>query len=339
MIDKKVSLIITTYNMEKYIEKAIKMVINQTIYESIQFIIVDGLSTDKTLDIIKKYKNKYNILLVKSKKNSSVSVARNKGLENAIGKYILFVDCDDYIEPKHTENLYKYAIKNDLDLLFFAYTLRPLNKTKSKKIKINYPKDIKLNNIMALKELLHQKNGIKAYNCMKIFKNDIVKKYNVKYYEKAYTVEDALFFIQYVYYCTKIDYINEYSYHYIKRLGSLSNKIDEQVVESFWVIINEIKKFLIEKNIYDENIDFWQSLYTTYYAILLNKIIVFKNSKKRKLELMEYVNKIFNPIFTIKKLTKELYNNEMIEKIIEIVIESKYDIEKTYKLLKLKIGK
>ena len=92
-----ISIITPCYNSEKTIEDTIKSVINQT-YENIEYIIVDGKSTDRTLDIIKYYCDKYDFIKFISEKDKSMTEALNKGFKMATGEYICSVNADDCYE-------------------------------------------------------------------------------------------------------------------------------------------------------------------------------------------------------------------------------------------------
>ena len=91
----KVSIIIPVYNVEKYLDKCLKSVLNQT-YKNIEIIVINDGSTDNSLKICKKYKDKRIVLI--DKENGGVSSARNKGLELASGKYITFREVPTYGE-------------------------------------------------------------------------------------------------------------------------------------------------------------------------------------------------------------------------------------------------
>ena len=95
----KISVIVPVYNSEKYIEKCIESIINQT-YRNIEIIFINDGSTDESLNIIHKYKKLDNRIKVINQSNSGVSAARNKGIKNSIGDYITFVDSDDHIDSK-----------------------------------------------------------------------------------------------------------------------------------------------------------------------------------------------------------------------------------------------
>ena len=104
-----ISVIINVCNGEKYINKCLDSVVNQT-YKNIEIIIVNDKSTDNTLNIIKSYKDK-RIKIISNKKNLGLSLSRNIGIDNSTGKYLYFVDVDDFIELDTIEYLYKLIKK------------------------------------------------------------------------------------------------------------------------------------------------------------------------------------------------------------------------------------
>lgn len=109
-----ISIIVPAYNAEKYIEKCLKSLINQT-KEELEFIIVNDGSTDSTEDLVKKYKDK-RIRYFKNK-NQGIGKTRNFGIDQAKGEYILFLDSDDYIEKTCCEEMYNKAKNEDLDIV------------------------------------------------------------------------------------------------------------------------------------------------------------------------------------------------------------------------------
>ncbi len=109
---EKVSIIIPAYNAEKYIERCLKSVLAQK-YENKEIIVINDGSTDKTEEKISKYINKIKYI---KKKNGGLSEARNVGIEKATGKYIMFIDADDYIEKDLLKNLKPY-IDEDIDMI------------------------------------------------------------------------------------------------------------------------------------------------------------------------------------------------------------------------------
>ena len=104
-----ISVILNVYNGEKYINKCIDSVINQT-YKNIEILVINDGSTDNTVNIVKKYKDK-RIKLINNKKNLGLALSRNVGIDNAKGRYLYFVDIDDFILEDTIEYLYKLIKK------------------------------------------------------------------------------------------------------------------------------------------------------------------------------------------------------------------------------------
>lgn len=108
-MDEIVSVIIPAYNVERYLEDCLNSVLKQT-YKNIEIIIVDDGSKDKTLEIARNYKKEGNNVTVVHQENGGVCAARNRGLELATGKYIMFLDADDYLLPEAIETFYNDMI-------------------------------------------------------------------------------------------------------------------------------------------------------------------------------------------------------------------------------------
>ena len=117
----KVTVIIPSYNVEDYLDECIESVLKQSL-KDIEIILVNDGSTDKTLDIIKKYEKKDERIKYIDQVNQGLSVSRNNALDIASGEYIFFLDSDDYLSKKSLENLYNKASKDNLDVLYFDAT-------------------------------------------------------------------------------------------------------------------------------------------------------------------------------------------------------------------------
>ena len=147
----KISIIVPFYNVEAYASKCIESIINQT-YKNLEIILVDDGSPDNCGKIIDEYAKKDKRIKVIHKKNGGLSDARNKGIEAATGKYIGFVDSDDYIKEDMYEYLYNLIIDNDadisiIDFIYFYENDSIFEDEVKEEIKI-------LNNYDSLRELL-----------------------------------------------------------------------------------------------------------------------------------------------------------------------------------------
>ena len=111
-----ISIIVPVYNVERYIEKCVESIISQT-FRNIEIIIVDDGATDRSGVIADQLATRDQRIRVIHKQNGGLSSARNEGVVHAKGKFLMFIDSDDYIAPNMCEVLYKHAIDNSCDLV------------------------------------------------------------------------------------------------------------------------------------------------------------------------------------------------------------------------------
>ncbi len=111
----KVSVIIPVYNTEKYLRQCLDSVINQTLTD-IEIICVNDGSTDNSTNILNEYANNDSRIIVLSQKNSGAAIARNNGINNAIGDYLYFIDSDDYVDTTFLEKMYSKSLKYNADI-------------------------------------------------------------------------------------------------------------------------------------------------------------------------------------------------------------------------------
>lgn len=131
-LQPKVSIIIPVYNVEKYIAKCATSLFEQT-YSNIEYIFVNDASTDNSLQQLQLITNKYttrNIIILNNKHNIGSSATRNKGLNIATGEFINFCDSDDWVEPRAIENMVKFALSQNADVVvtpFYTNTFKKEN--------------------------------------------------------------------------------------------------------------------------------------------------------------------------------------------------------------------
>ena len=114
-MNELITIIVPVYNVKKYLEQSLESIFHQT-YKNIEIILIDDGSTDGSENICDEYSKKDSRFKVIHKDNEGVSIARNVGLDNANGKYITFIDSDDYVDEKYIENLYIQSKSNNADI-------------------------------------------------------------------------------------------------------------------------------------------------------------------------------------------------------------------------------
>lgn len=126
-MDEKISIIVPIYNAEKWLEKCVNSIIEQS-YSDVEILLINDGSTDKSLEICKKFENIDNRIKVIDKKNEGVSKTRNLGIEKATGQYIKFVDSDDWLEKNTCEELIKIIKEEKTDLVICGLNIYKNNK-------------------------------------------------------------------------------------------------------------------------------------------------------------------------------------------------------------------
>ena len=134
---EKVSVIVPIYNSRKYLKDCFNSIVNQT-YKNLEIIAINDCSSDKSLKVVKKYKDK-RIKIINLKNNNGVAFARNKGIEEATGDYICFIDSDDYWNLKKIEKQVKFMKDNDYTFIYSDYEYLKIN---GKRHRVYVPKSI-----------------------------------------------------------------------------------------------------------------------------------------------------------------------------------------------------
>lgn len=235
----KVSVIVPVYNVEKYLEKCLNSLVNQTL-KDIEIIIVNDGTPDNSQTIIDKYQKKYpNIIKSYIKENGGLSDARNYGLKKASGKYVAFLDSDDYVTTDMYESMYKKAISGNFDMV-----VCDLNYIYGDKIVKAYS-NIKDDTTNIKKTMLNIYPA--AWN--KIFKKALFNK-NIEF-KKGVWFEDVEFIYRLLPYVKKIGVVHEHFNQYVQRIGSITSTVNPKIYHYIdnW---NGIIDFYKERELYQE---------------------------------------------------------------------------------------
>lgn len=258
----KVSIIVPIYNVEQFLKQCVDSLLNQTL-QGIEVILVDDGSPDSCPEICEEYKQKDKRVKVIHKLNGGLSDARNAGLNVAEGKYVAFVDSDDYVNLQMFEKLYIEAEKRDLDVCYCDYCFDINGKIRTackqtenlfidgkrdaEKFLLDmvgtepqYPSDVKY--------LVSVWHGI--------YKRSIIEQYHISFEsERLYPSEDLLFHIDFLSRCSKIGYLKDGMYYwrynprslsrtynlqkfykYVDLLIRTKEKLDEHFTEDFYLL-------------------------------------------------------------------------------------------------------
>ncbi len=243
-----ISVIVPVYNVENYIRQCVDSLLNQTL-PSIEIILVDDGATDTSPKICDEYANKYSNIKVLHKANGGLGSARNAGMKEARGKYIGFVDSDDYVSEKMYETLLKLAETNKADCAYCECIRFWKNKVdaapkQEKTIKI-YSNDEILNPYLLDRVGCNPSEkedcSYGASVCLGLLKNDVIQKSKAEFVsEREFIAEDMVFDIDFIPHCKKIVHTNEKLYFYRFNPDSLTTRYVADRFERNVVLCNEM---------------------------------------------------------------------------------------------------
>ncbi len=249
----KISVIVPLFNGEYYLEEAMDSVINQTIFEDIEVLIVDDGSTDNSRFLIDKYAIDYDNITVFHKENGGVSSARNYAMKYAKGEYIHFFDSDDFLLYDAYEKLYDFAKKEDYDIVTANFLRFNSEKTWTTLIGDYVYTDLKENiENIKLKDYPNLTWDMLVWN--KLYKRDFLEKINAHFIEGA-SFQDNVFSIEVLTKASKIGMISDYVICWrLRDVGlSITKIIDKKRVEDLIRVSRLVNEF-IKENIKDEEV-------------------------------------------------------------------------------------
>ena len=270
-----ISIIVPIYNAEKYLSKCINSLINQTKKE-IEIILINDGSTDRSEEIINNYRDE-RIKYLKNE-NQGIGKTRNFGIEKATGKYLMFVDSDDYLKEDACEILFKKAEKEKLDLVICNYYKVDEETDKKEIIEIKEFKNTKLKDN---KELLLNVN-LAPWN--KLYKRDLIKKNKIKFVENL-KYEDAPFVVETMDKAKRIGQVTEALNYYVIHKNSETTIRDRKVFDII-KIVNIIRKYFSNRKAFTEIIN------KLSVRILTNYTIQQRMQQDKKIA-KEFINQAF----------------------------------------------
>jgi len=291
----KISVIVAVYNTEKYVEKCINSLLNQT-YKNLEIIIIEDCSTDNSKTILKQYENKENIKIIYNKVNKGLSYSRNIGLKQSTGDYVGYIDSDDYVDLNYYEKLMNSIRENNSDIAIcdmkIVYEFKDNNEIIARSF--NNDKITKLDAI---------NNGYAASACNKLFKKDLINNYK---FDEGKINEDIAVIIPTIVKANKISYAPDCYYNYVQRLGSIQNSsFSEKRFDIFYGVDKTLDRI---KNCKDYNKIKDAIIYNQIIVLLLYVIVKEKNLFKRR-----NILKKFNTLSKKYNISKNTYLVEFFE--------------------------
>lgn len=245
----KVSVIVPVYNTEKYLEKCLDSLVNQTLSD-IEIIVVNDGSTDGSQKIIDSFQEKYKEKVISFiKTNGGLSDARNYGMKFAKGDYVGFIDSDDYVDITMYEEMYSKATEENSDYVecdfYWVYHNKKRLDTREA---YNGKKEMLVN------------ARVVAWN--KLIKRELLDKTKIEF-PVGYRYEDVEFFYKLLPHLDRVSFVEKPFIYYIQRENSISNSQNERTKEIFDVL-NHVIEYYKTQGIYEEYVAELEYIYARF---------------------------------------------------------------------------
>ena len=238
----KVSIIVPVYNVEKFLDRCLNSLINQTLKE-IEIICINDGSVDNSLQILEKFAKQDDRITILNQKNSGQSTARNRGIDKASGIYLGFVDSDDWVDLNYFEKLYTSAEKYNCDMAVSG--IIRLNKW-NKKFHLKFAEEKVTDNTDEKFELCDVPEL--SYACNKIYKRKSFISKNLKF-EEGIFFEDVIMTPKILYSLGKLITVPDTYYYYWRNPNSTVTKRTDKVNNDSIYAHNKAMEFIKEHNI------------------------------------------------------------------------------------------
>lgn len=250
----EVSVVVPIYNVEKYLRQCLESLVNQN-FDDYEIILINDGATDNSMKIAQEFEDKYKNIKLISKKNAGLGAARNTGMKYVTGKYVLFVDSDDYVSPEYISELYNVINREDSDIVICSHEKIYENKTEIVNLEVDFNKAYE--GIEVLGHLFSRK--IRCYAWDKIYKTELFFNNEVQYLEGR-LYEDILATVKLISKSKKISYINKPLYKYRIREGNITSIKTIKSIIDLNFSIEKVNKYLVDENLYsyldDEIVNF-----------------------------------------------------------------------------------
>lgn len=293
-----ISVIVPVYNVEEYLPRCIESILGQT-YADLELILVDDGSPDNSGEICDRYAAKDSRVKAIHTSNGGVSSARNKGVDEACGEWVSFVDSDDYVSPTYLSDMLARAA--DADIVVSGWHQKPAERFFPDK---SIPRDRYM-------EIFTHKAFLNIWG--KLIRRDAIDRAGARFEEMAKWAEDSIFFIKVLLHSHKVNLISAINYHYEQREQSAVNTLNsyEHELATFnavYALMPEMVEICTEKS--KEYFGPYLFLIRTFQSVRLMDIS--KHEKLKFLKALEFDKKYlyYRPVTFKEKLITWLFLNK-----------------------------
>lgn len=311
-----ISVVIPVYNAEVYIKRCLESIQKQT-YDNLEIIVVNDGSTDNTQKVLEEIQQQDRRIKMIQKENEGVSAARNDGVATATGKYVYFIDSDDYVENNIIEKLYK-VISSQGELSVCGFTTVFMNKEDAPFSLYDSTSIISIEEYLEkMSQYLYSVYYGSLWN--KMYVTEIIKRNNLKFRKDISLAEDFIFNLDYLQYVKKVTMLPECMYYYYQgNEESLTKKSDPWYI---WNMARIRLNYCMEK--YRE-MNMLDGCKRNINTIIANELVgptydIINNREWDRKQAIRKLKELYRDTFT-KEAVKETSNPQMVHRIAKVCL-------------------
>ena len=309
----KFSVIVPVYNVEKFLAKCLDSILQQT-YQDYEIVAVNDGSTDSSVKILKQYQEKSTKVRVITQKNKGLGGARNTGIQNAQGEFLVFLDSDDYIENNMLEILAQYLEKYKLDILAFDCNLVNLYGEILQRATFSGSKD-KYTSLTQQEFLL-----LEPTSCTKVYRRTLYIEHNIKFPERLW-YEDLATVFKLAPFAKNIGYLKLALYCYVQQDGSITHSTNTKRMMEIETAFNSNVEYFKKQGFWEkfqDELEWNAILHVLYYSAF--RLLGCGYHKKNMEDLLIYIESIF-PNW---KENKYLSDQKKKRYLMDLIVDHKY---------------
>lgn len=273
----KLSVIVPVYNTEKYLEKCLDSLLKQK-YENLEIVVVEDCSKDNSRKILEKFSKNEKIKIVYNEKNSGLSFTRNSGLKHATGKYVGYVDSDDYVDPNYYSEIMRKIVLENAELAICDIKTVYENENNREIINKCYTGE--------KTKLGFVNTGLAASACNKVFKRELIERYE---FSVGKVNEDLAVVLPAIVDANKVIYVPDVYYYYVQRDNSIQNsRFSEKRFDIFAGVDLTLERIKNYEN-YDK---ISQAIIFNQIIVLLIYVIPKEKNVLRRYKILKKFNKL-----------------------------------------------
>ena len=335
---KKVSVIVPIYNGEKYIDKCVSNLLNQT-YKNLEIIMLNDGSTDNSCKLLKDYCRKYSNINVVNKENTGVSDTRNLGVGLSTGDYIYFFDVDDEIEPDTIEANMNLIGEKNVDIIYFGFYYHILSEDRI--VPTNISRNFEGNGHEFYNEMFRELMDKEILNSPwnKLYRRNFLIWNKIEFDANLSLYEDILFNIKALSRASHIMVNPDKYYHYmIQQTGTALTNFHDNNYESVKKIHKAGLKYAMQYSDNDDVINKYNSQFIDQVAAFIKQVVNKKDiSKQKQNEIIndiiedEYFLNVINSVDNLKKRKQflRIFSNHKMVKALKCMYKVMFAIKKS----------